>query len=197
MEQNTITKRTLLWKGLPYSQFVLLMFGIALLIIAWKFSYSGVRPENYGIMVIIGLWLVIGNGITFITRIFDLIICFDDLRTQERTLNFNFNEEMKKNNVTVSKFESSDWYIMVENYKNPVKRFVFVVLKKEYIKTLSELKTVSKPSLAYKKLPFIPPYGGIEKSMTVTMFNGRKQKIITYRDSKILNNFETWYKKKN
>jgi len=191
MKQKTVTKCSLVWWTLPYSQVILISIGLKLIHLEFK--------VEVGLFIIIGMLLAISNSITFIIRVADILDRLINLKKQEKVLGFSFNEEMRKNNVTSTKFESSDWYIDIRNFFHPLKRMVFIVLKKDYIQSLGKKEMIvpSFPSFSHLQLPFFPPYGGIKEIMIVAMIDGTKQKIITYDQNKIINVFEAWYRRVN
>jgi len=141
--------------------------------------------------------MVIGNSIPCIIRIIDIFDRLINLNKQEQLLGFSFNEEMKENNVTSTKFESSDWYIDIRNFFHPFKRVVFIVLKKEFIQSLGKKERIvpNFPSFSHLEPPFSPTYSGIREMMIVVMIDGTKQKIITYDRNKVIDIFEAWYRR--
>ena len=191
MKQKTITKCLLLWRAFPYSQTILIVIGLILMVIGLDLEANS---QDGGFFLVIGMLMVAGNGIVFIIRIFDILDKLASLNKQEQMLGFNFNEEMKRNNVTSVKFESPDWYIVVENSYHPLKRVVFIALKKEFIKSLSKKERITE-SFSYKKPPFFPPYDGIKEMLMIEMIDGTKQKIIAYEGSRVIDIFEVWYRR--
>jgi len=189
MKQKTITKWSLVKWTFPYSQTILIIIGLI-------FIYLGLQSqEGEFLLGISSVFIIPGNSITFIIRVFDVIDQMINLSKKEKAFGFSFNEEMRRNNITAFRFESLEWYIDVRNFYHPLKRCVFIVLKKEFIQSLGKKEIIAPPSLSSRALPFFPPYRGIREMMIVTMIDGRKQKIITYENSKIIDVFETWYRR--
>jgi len=191
MKNKTITKCSLVLWTLPYSQAILLIIGLMLI-------HLEIKLLETGLFIIIGMFLVINNSITCIIQIVDILERLISLKKQEKALGFNFNREMRINNVTSLKFESLDWYIDISNHFHPFKRIVFIVFKNGYIQSLGK-KEVIVPSFpsTHLQLPFYPHYRGNREIMIVLMIDGSKQKIITYEQSKTITIFEAWYRRVN
>ena len=192
MKQKTITKCLLIWRAFPYSQTTLIIVGLILMVIGLDLEANS---QDGGFFLAIGMFMMAGNSIMFIMCIFDILDKLVSLNKQEQMLGFNFNEEMKTNNVTSFKFKSPDWYIEVENSYHPLKRIVFIALKKEYIKSLSKKERLIGSSFSSRKPPFFPPYDGNREMMMIEMIDGSRQKIIAYERSQVIDLLEIWYRR--
>lgn len=187
-----LTKKAIILYLLPYMQVGMGILG-GFLVLIELVIFAG----NLGIFIVIGVLLVIGSITSTTVRTFDLIKNMQNLKKQEMELSFNFEEEMKRNEVKGLKFESPEWYINIQTFNNPSKRMLFIAMRKDYIKRISKKNRIKRASNPVP-IPFILPYEGARSSIDVTLADKTMQTIFTYEpdEKKTLDVFTAWYKTK-
>jgi len=171
---------------LPIQMFILLVVGSVFFLLSYSYSPFHIREVLHGdvinLLSISGLMMLLCGFFSSLYRIYFVIRNVVKLNNQEKLLGFDFNEEMKRYNITTTRYESSDWFIDVRH--NAFHTNAQIVLRRDFIQAATPLVGRSMGS-------------AFSKSIDITAIDGKKYRIkmgIRVKENKDhLLRFENWF----
>jgi len=185
--KKTITKRTVFFKMFPVREVIIMMMGLVLVYVSTvQFPILMLYTEEFPVVPISGVMMTAYGLIVSLVRTYITVLSMIRLNVQENFLNFSFNEEMKKHQITSTRSVTAKWFIDIRrnnNYAN-----ASIVLRKDFIKTISKIREQESAAGAPART-----------SIIVTTCNGKKKKIWTSftKHKDIIYDFAKWYRKGN
>lgn len=169
--------------------FILVIVGLVFIslsvLISYLFAPFNIKRLSHDDVITLlslsGMMMMLSGFFASLYRIYFTIHNAIKLNNQEKLLGFDFNEEMKRYNITTTRYESSDWFIDVRH--NAFHTNAQIVLRRDFIQAATPLVARSMGS-------------GFSKSIDITAIDGKKYRIkmgIRVKENKDhLLRFENW-----